>query len=104
MSWIQKLQTRWKVNSTLQVMLILLVFACTGVTVLLIKRPLFNYWFGNSPLPTSASIVYYILILPIYNIILLFYGFVLGQFTFFWNFEKRFFKRIISAFQADDKK
>jgi hypothetical protein len=103
MNWIRKLQARWKVNSTLQVMLILLVFACTGVTVLLIKRPLFNYWFGDSPLPTTASIVYYILILPIYNIILLFYGFVLGQFKFFWAFEKRFFKRIISFFQPDKK-
>jgi hypothetical protein len=33
------------------------------------------------------------LILPVYNVFLLFYGFVFGQFRFFWNFEKRFFSR-----------
>lgn len=99
MSWLQKLQTRWKVNSLLQVMVILVVFACTGFTVLLIKRPLFNYWFPNHAVPVYASAAYYILILPVYNIFLLLYGFIFGQFKFFWQFEKRFFSRIICIFR-----
>jgi hypothetical protein len=100
MNWLQKLQTRWKVNNAYQVIIILLVFACTGFTVLLIKRPIFDYLFGTSPMPAWASVVYYILILPIYNIFLLFYGFILGQFSFFWDFEKRFFSRIASIFNS----
>jgi len=39
-------------------------------------------------------VVYYILILPVYNVILLLYGFVFGQFRFFLDFEKRFLKRL----------
>jgi hypothetical protein len=95
MSWISKLKSRWNLKSTTDVMIVLLVFALTGTTVLVIKRPLLsslgeevvdNIWF---------SVAYYILILPIYNIFLLFYGFLLGRFKFFWEFEKRFFNRIL---------
>jgi hypothetical protein len=99
MSWLQKLQTRWKVNNAYQVIIILVVFACTGFTVLFIKRPLFSYWFSNDAMPAWASVAYYILILPVYNIFLLFYGFVFGQFNFFWAFEKRFFSRIAYLFK-----
>ena len=45
-------------------------------------------------MPLWVSVIYYILILPIYNIFLLLYGFIFGQFRFFWDFEKRFFNRI----------
>ena len=99
MSWVQKLQERWKLQSAFQVMVILLVFACTGFTVLFLKRPLFFYWFEDGFRPLWASVLYYILILPIYNVFLLFYGAILGQFQFFWDFEKRFFKRIFVIFK-----
>ncbi|MFN5004097.1 MAG: DUF6787 family protein [Bacteroidota bacterium] len=79
-------------------MLILTVFACTGFTVLFLKRPLFAYLFADGEIHLYASIVYYVLILPVYNVFLLMYGFVFGQFKFFWEFEKRFFSRIMSIF------
>lgn len=99
MSWLQKLQSRWKVDSILQVIIILIVFACTGLTVVFLKRPIFKYSFGET-IPSWATISYYILILPVYNLLLLFYGFLFGQFTFFWDFEKRFFKRIMAIFTS----
>ncbi|HRJ28854.1 MAG TPA: prolipoprotein diacylglyceryl transferase [Cyclobacteriaceae bacterium] len=92
--WIEKLKSRWNLKSTGQVVLVLIVFACTGTTVLLLKRPLFAYWFPDGEKPLWASITYFILILPVYNVFLLFYGFVFGQFRFFWEFEKRFFTRM----------
>lgn len=100
----EKLQERWNAKNAYQVILILLVFACTGFTVVLIKRPLFYYWFGEGEVPVVASILYYVLILPVYNVFLLLYGFVFGQFQFFWNFEKRFFLRIISLFRKQQTK
>ena len=103
-SWIDKLQQRWHLKSTWQVIIILVVFACTGTTVLLIKRPLFAYWFPEGEKPMWANITYYVLILPVYNILLLAYGFVFGQFRFFWEFEKRFFNRIISKFRKTEPK
>ena len=100
--WIDKLKDRWHLKNTWQVIVILLVFACTGTTVLFLKRPLFSLLFQDGERHLWASITYYVMILPIYNILLLAYGFVFGQFSFFWDFEKRFFRRIISKLKSND--
>ena len=94
MSWIEKLKERWNLKSGWQVVIILIVFACTGTTVLLIKRPLVAYFTVDGEQSTLFSVIYYLLILPIYNVILLCYGFIFGQFEFFWEYEKRTFRRI----------
>ena len=91
--WIEKLKRRWKVKSATQVIIILVVFACTGFTVMFLKPVITEVlFFGEKP--GWFSVIYWVLILPLYNLILLFYGFVFGQFNFFWEFEKRFFARI----------
>jgi hypothetical protein len=97
--WVEKLKDRWQLANAWQVVIVLIVFACTGFTVLFIKRPILYWISGKEETSTMASIVYYIFILPLYNLILLAYGFVFGQFNFFWSFEKRFFRRIFSIFR-----
>lgn len=96
------MQERWKVDTALQVVLILLVFACTGFTVLFLKQPLLRFLVGEGEMPIWVSVVYYLLILPVYNVFLLFYGLIFGQFRFFWSFEKRFFKRVLSIFKKSN--
>lgn len=93
-SWMEKLKQRWKLGSTFQVIVVLLVFACTGFTILFIKKPILHFLAGAQGDSTIASVLYYLLILPLYNVILLAYGFLFGQFSFFWEFEKKFFNRI----------
>lgn len=100
MSWLQKLQARWKVQSVWQVILILIVFACTGTTVVYIAKPILKWCFEPEPVPIWGRILYYILILPVYNVFLLAYGFLFGQFKFFYEFEKRFLNRIFSKFRS----
>ncbi len=94
-NWINKLKTRWGVTSDWQVFIILIVFACTGFSVLYLKKFLLPL-IGVTP-ETSGWIRFLasiFVILPIYQVVLLVYGFIFGQFTFFWNFEKRFFGRL----------
>jgi len=93
MNWIEKLKNRWKLKSTGQVIIVLLVFACTGFTILFIKKPLLSWLAGEDGNSTLASVLYYIFVLPLYNVILLGYGFAFGQFRFFWDFERRFLER-----------
>lgn len=100
MNWIKRLQSRWNANSLWQVILILLVFACTGLTVVYLMKPVLRALFDDPP-PLWARIVYYIFILPVYNVFLLLYGFIFGQFQFFWNFEKRLLHRIVSVFRKN---
>jgi len=97
--WSKKLQERWGVSGN-KVLIILIVFACTGTTVLLLKRPVIHFFVGDAEPPILFSILYYILILPIYNVILLIYGFIFGQFKFFWEFEKKMINRMNSRFQS----
>lgn len=92
--WIEKLRQRWGLKNIAQVVVVLIVFACTGFTVLFIKKPLLNFLAGEQGNTTLATVLYYVFILPLYNLLLLGYGFVFGQFAFFWNFEKRFFRRL----------
>ena len=94
MSWLDRLQARWNLKSSFQVLIVLIVFACTGFTVLFLKRPVVSFFTADGEQNIWFSLAYYILILPIYNLILLFYGFVFGQFRFFWAFEKRMFRRL----------
>jgi len=93
MNWVERLKNRWKLESAWQVVVVLIVFACTGFTILFIKKPLLNWLAGDQGDTTLASVLYYLFILPLYNIVLLGYGFIFGQFKFFWNFEKRFMER-----------
>lgn len=98
--FLQRLQTKWKLDSLLQVVLVLVVFACTGFTILFIKNPILNF-FGierGGGQGFINTVLYLILILPLYQIFLLIYGFIFGQFKFFWEKEKQIFKRIGKLF------
>lgn len=97
MSWLEKLKTRWGLNSIGQVVIVLIVFACTGTTVVLIKKPLLAFLTGGAGMQWWMTVLYYVLILPFYNVLLLAYGFIFGQFAFFWNYEKKFFRRIMGS-------
>ncbi len=93
--WILKLKQKWNLKSVGQVIVILIVFACTGFTVLAIKKPLLHMLAGDSGDTVLASVVYYLLILPIYNVFLLAYGFLFGQFNFFLGIREEIFQSII---------
>jgi len=97
--FLKKLQAKWDLQSLWQVVLVLLVFACTGMTVLFIKQPIFSLL--NIDMETGGmwkTLVYLLLVLPLYQIILLMYGFVFGQFRFFWEKEKEFLRRFAKLF------
>jgi riboflavin transporter FmnP len=96
-NWIERFKLKWQLKNNWQVALILVVFACTGFTVLFIKKPILHFLAGADGDTVSATVLYYIFILPLYNVLLLAYGFIFGQFKFFWSFEKRFFKRMFSS-------
>lgn len=95
-NFLTRLQTKWNLKSLTQVILILIVFALTGFTILFIKKPIFDF-LGVSMERGGfwKTVLYLLLVLPLYQIILLMWGFVFGQFSFFWEKEKQFVRRII---------
>ncbi|MGY6745068.1 MAG: DUF6787 family protein [Cecembia sp.] len=95
-NFLERLKSKWQLNSLLQVVLVLIVFALTGFTILFIKKPIFDF-LGISMERGGfwKTVLYLLLVLPLYQIILLIWGFIFGQFHFFWEKEKAFFRRII---------
>jgi len=71
MSWINRLQEKWELKSLWQVIIVLIVFACTGFTVLFIKEPILWLITGGGEKQWWMTVIYFLLILPIYNVILL---------------------------------
>ena len=85
-----KLKKKWKVESNLQMFLILCTFAVTGTTTAWISREItawvgFNdqtYWLWKALLRLTILVFGY-------QVIILVVSFLFGQFRFFWNYEKK---------------
>ena len=92
----QKLKLRWNIQSNFQLFIILLVFAITGSSSLVVAEPILNYF--NITEETLNPWIYkpirLILIFPVYQILVLIFGALFGQFQFFWNFEKKMLARM----------
>lgn len=99
-NFFEKLKIRWGIKSGFQVFIVLIVFTCTGFSVLFAEEKMLEFLHINNHDTWWAAILIFIMItLPLYNALLLMYGFIFGQFKFFWNFEKRFFGRISKLFK-----
>ena len=92
----EKLKKRWGITSNFQLLVILVVFAITGSSAVYVAKP-FLEWVGmsrdNFPDAWWSGWVYWtlrlLLIFPFYQVLLVGYGWLFGQFRFFWNFEKK---------------
>ncbi|MFT5715161.1 MAG: hypothetical protein ACI9WT_001737 [Flavobacterium sp.] len=89
----KQLKKRWKITSNFQLVIIFIVFAITGSTSAWLSKPVcfwlgimkedFGYWYT----PVRLLIIF-----PLYQVLLVLIGFLLGQFKFFWAFEKKMLK------------
>jgi hypothetical protein len=86
----KKLKERWGIESNFQLTLIFIVFAITGSASAWLSKP-FCIWLGISKADLGFwfTPIRLLLIFPIYQVLLVFIGFLFGQFQFFWAFEKK---------------
>jgi len=90
-----KLKQRWGIKSNFQIILILAVFALAGSSVLVVEAYIFKFIGLARPKSFWLKLVVFLFsTFPIHQLLLLFYGALLGQFRFFWNFAKRIFSRL----------
>jgi hypothetical protein len=95
LGWLSRLQTKWELDSVAQVLIILLVFSLTGSTVVFLRKALFGWLgFGETTAWWVKTIAYLLFVFPAYQLLLLGYGALLGQFRFFWNKEKKLLQKI----------
>jgi len=87
MGYIERMKTRWGVGLW-GVVAILAAFSLAGMTVVRLRRPILG-----ALLPADAPTwvwwaTYLAIIVPLYQVCLLSYGTIFGQFGFFWKKEK----------------
>ena len=88
-------------HQVVHLVLVLLVFTCTGFTVAWIGREIAAFT-GLA----RTSVWYWLLwifgLLPIYNVIILVYAFIFGKYRFFREKQKKTWKRIRKLFGKKD--
>ncbi|WP_372640026.1 DUF6787 family protein [Ancylomarina sp.] len=91
---IQKLKNRWQIENNFQLILILLTFSVTGSLSVMVRRPIFEYLGIDTTTSLWIKVPMSILIItPSYQVLLIIVGSILGQFKFFWAFEKKMLSR-----------
>lgn len=87
---LRRFKEKWKIASDLQLIIIFIVFSITGSAALVVRKFVFHL-VGIQP-ETSLFIkvpLYIIVLFPSYQILLLIIGSLVGQFRFFYAFQKK---------------
>jgi hypothetical protein len=91
----KKLEHKWVVKQRWEIIRIFIVFAITGSSSLFIGRPFIKFiGITKENLNIFAYWILYVIIgLIFYQILLVTFGYLLGQGKFFWEFEKKMLRR-----------
>lgn len=96
----KKLKNKWQVNYRWEFIAIFLCFAVTGSSAGRVSDPMMEL-IGLEKAATSGWLywpVRILLIFPIYQVLLLMYGWVFGQYTFFKGFATKMMSRLGLSF------
>ncbi len=92
---LDKLKVHWQVESNFQLAIIFFVFSISGSSTLVVRQFIFEFIHVNPDWPfLLKAAIYLVTIVPIYQANLLVIGSILGQFRFFWRFEKKILGRL----------
>ena len=84
MGFVERMKTRWGVGPG-GVAAILAAFSLAGLTTVRLKEPVAGFLFADTTAGWVQWTVYVVVMLPVYQLLLLGYGTLLGQFDFFWS-------------------
>ena len=98
-----RLKEKWGIDSNLQIAVIFVVFALTGFSVVYFREWLFTFIGIDHEPWYIKTFAWIILVFPSYQILLLFYGTIFGQFRFFWSKEKKMLLSIARLFKKSSR-
>jgi hypothetical protein len=99
MGWVVKLKEKWGIKSNFDFIMIMLSFSLAGSMISVCRPPIFHLLGITNTTPMWEKVLIYIpLIPPIYQVFLLVFGTILGQFNFFWEKEKKIGRFFVKAF------
>ena len=85
-----RIKTKWNIDSDRDYWLIMLAYSLAGMFILPVKKVVFHLVGINDHTPLWVIVLVYIpLIPPVYQLGLIFFGTLLGQFNFVWGQAKK---------------
>ncbi len=91
-----KLEPKWQVTYRWELITIFIVFAITGSSAARLSDPVMEF-ISFSKGNTNPLLYWFLRILilfPVYQALLLLFGWLFGQFKFFWSFEKKMLRKL----------
>jgi hypothetical protein len=99
--WLLRLQKKWGVETIRQVLIILVIFTLAGSSIVVLRKGLFYLLDYDETTPFwLKTVTYLVFVFPAYQCLLLTYGFLLGQFNFFWEKEKKMFRWVAAKIKS----
>jgi len=100
-NWKEKLKTKWKIESDFRFWKVFIGFAITGTSSAFVTKPMRAWIFEQFDLAIWQQIgVRILLVLVVYQILLLVVGAILGEFAFFYGFEKKMWLSLGKLFKT----
>lgn len=92
----KKLERKWILEHRWEMIRVFIVFSITGSASVFIGKPVMAFiGITKDNLNTTVYWILYVLVgIIFYQIMLVFFGWLFGQFKFFWEFEKKMLSRI----------
>lgn len=92
----KKLEHKWVVEQRWEIIRIFIIFAITGSSSMFVGRPIIKaIGITKENLnPLLYWVLFIIIGLVFYQLLLVTFGWLLGQFKFFWEFEKKMLRRL----------
>jgi hypothetical protein len=92
-NYLTRLKSKWGIVSNFQMTIVFIVFAITGSASLWVARPVLELiGITDEMNPWIRVPLRIILILPVYQVMLLFIGAIFGQFQFFLDLQKKWWR------------
>jgi len=92
-NYFDRLKLKWNITSNFQMVVVFIVFAITGSASLWVAKPVLNMiGITDDMNPWVRVPLRIIMILPVYQVMLLVIGSVFGQFRFFLNLQKKWWR------------
>jgi uncharacterized BrkB/YihY/UPF0761 family membrane protein len=90
----------WKENRAVHLVLVLVVFTCTGLSIARI-----GVWIAEWAEFERFSLSYWLMwivgLLPVYNVLLLVFAFIFGKYRYFREKQKRMWRRVTKWMSKD---
>ena len=91
--FIERMKKKYNVRTTFELFIIMAVFSLAGMAIVWVRKPIFHLLGITTTTPFILKFIAWLaVVFPTYQINLLIFGFLLGQFPFFWEREKKFLR------------